>query len=74
MEAILIASGLGKAFPNGHKALVALQDISFSLLPQEFLCVVGPSGCGKTTLLKLLAGLIYFSIMLYYYKKYKRTA
>lgn len=58
MEAILIASRLGKAFPNGHKALVALQDISFSLLPQEFLCVVGPSGCGKTTLLKLLAGLI----------------
>lgn len=33
---------------------VALEDVSFSIEPQEFVSVVGQSGSGKTTLLKLL--------------------
>jgi iron(III) transport system ATP-binding protein len=37
--------------------VVALDDISFSALPPEFVCLLGPSGCGKTTLLRLVAGL-----------------
>jgi NitT/TauT family transport system ATP-binding protein len=55
---ILIAKQLGKSFPNGSGDLVAVEDVNFDLMPQEFLCIVGPSGCGKTTLLKLLAGLL----------------
>jgi NitT/TauT family transport system ATP-binding protein len=55
---ILLARNLGKTFPNGNGGLPALRNVTFSLYPQEFLCVVGPSGCGKTTLLKLIAGLI----------------
>ena len=55
---ILIATDIGKSFPNGNGGLHVLTDISFRLKPQEFLCVVGPSGCGKTTLLKILAGLL----------------
>ncbi len=58
MEPVLIAKRLSKSFPNGSGKLVAIEDVSFELKPQEFLCVVGPSGCGKTTLLKLLAGLL----------------
>ncbi len=58
MKPILIAQNIGKSFPNGSGDLVAIENISFSVMPQEFLCVVGPSGCGKTTLLKLLAGLL----------------
>ena len=33
---------------------VALEDVSFSVEPQEFVSIVGQSGAGKTTLLKLL--------------------
>ncbi|MEA2879263.1 MAG: NitT/TauT family transport system ATP-binding protein [Hyphomicrobiales bacterium] len=35
-----------------------LDDISFSVRPGEFVCIIGPSGCGKTTLLRLAAGLL----------------
>jgi NitT/TauT family transport system ATP-binding protein len=55
---VLNVHKLGKSFPNGTGELVALEEVSFSLYSQEFLCIVGPSGCGKTTLLKLLAGLL----------------
>ena len=33
---------------------IALQDVTFSVEPQEFVSIVGHSGAGKTTLLKLL--------------------
>ena len=42
---------------TADERLLALDDISLSVQPGEFLCVVGPSGCGKSTLLHLIAGL-----------------
>jgi cell division transport system ATP-binding protein len=33
---------------------VALDDVSFSIQPQEFITIVGHSGAGKTTLLKMI--------------------
>jgi NitT/TauT family transport system ATP-binding protein len=38
--------------------VLAIKDISFTVRPSEFLCLLGPSGCGKTTILNILAGLL----------------
>ncbi|HBD24548.1 MAG: cell division ATP-binding protein FtsE [Candidatus Zambryskibacteria bacterium RIFOXYD1_FULL_40_13] len=35
---------------------IALEDISFSIEPKEFVSIVGHSGAGKTTLLKMFLG------------------
>lgn len=34
--------------------MIALEDVNFSIEPQEFVSLVGQSGAGKTTILKLL--------------------
>ncbi len=36
----------------------ALEEISFTVRPGEYISVVGPSGCGKSTLLRVIAGLL----------------
>jgi NitT/TauT family transport system ATP-binding protein len=55
---ILTADRLTMVYPNGNGGLRALESVSLSVRPQEFVCVVGPSGCGKSTLLRLLGGLL----------------
>jgi NitT/TauT family transport system ATP-binding protein len=47
---------LGIRLGTGHQAFDAVQDVSLSIAPGEFVCVLGPSGCGKSTLLGALAG------------------
>ena len=49
---------LGKAYQTRSGVVPALEDVTFTIRGQEFVCIVGPSGCGKTTLLKLIAGLL----------------
>jgi NitT/TauT family transport system ATP-binding protein len=44
---------------GAHEAAVeSLRDVSLSVMPGKFVCLVGPSGCGKTTLLRIMDGLI----------------
>jgi NitT/TauT family transport system ATP-binding protein len=57
-EPIIIARDVSAIFPNGNGGLQALDRVSFSVFPQEFVCVLGPSASGKSTLLRLLAGLL----------------
>ena len=40
----------------GH--LTAVDDVSFNVVPGEFLSVIGPSGCGKSTLFNVIGGLL----------------
>jgi NitT/TauT family transport system ATP-binding protein len=54
----LIVRHVSAVFADPGGSLHALQDLSFQVAPQEFVCVLGPSGCGKTTLLRTLAGLL----------------
>ncbi len=55
---ILSLRQMDMTFPDDNGGLHAVENISFSLHPQEFVCIVGPSGCGKSTLLRVLAGLL----------------
>ncbi len=57
-EPILVVRNLNVVYPNGNGGLRALDQLGFSVQPEEFICVLGPSGSGKTTLLRVLAGLI----------------
>jgi NitT/TauT family transport system ATP-binding protein len=55
---ILVVCDLSLIFPDDNGGLHALDSASFSIQPQEFVCVLGPSGSGKSTLLRILAGLL----------------
>ncbi len=57
-EPILQIKHLSTIFPDGNSGLHALDDLSFSVYAEQFICVLGPSGSGKTTLLRILAGLL----------------
>ncbi|HSQ16139.1 MAG TPA: ABC transporter ATP-binding protein [Anaerolineales bacterium] len=58
LQPTLVVRKVSAVFADPSGGLHALQDLSFSVAPQEFVCVLGPSGCGKTTLLRALAGLL----------------
>ena len=55
---ILRAQGLQVVFESEDSRLEAVQEATFDVLPNEFVCIIGPSGCGKSTLLRALGGLI----------------
>lgn len=55
--AALSVEGLGKHFPARSATVVAVEDVSFTVLPRQVCVLLGPSGCGKSTVLRMIAGL-----------------
>lgn len=47
-------TGLSRSFAGAERAV---DGVSLTLEPGQFVCAIGPSGSGKTTLLRLIAGL-----------------
>src|ERR1035438_9897909 len=56
-DAAVRITEVSKAFGRGPSSVVALDRVSLSVAPGEFVCLIGASGCGKSTLLSLVAGL-----------------
>lgn len=42
---------------DSESPLEILENLSFDVVDDEFVCLLGPSGCGKSTLLKMIAGM-----------------
>ena len=56
MEPILVVDDIFKRFDTQDGGLVAVDHVSFDVVPGEFLSVIGPSGCGKSTLFNIIGG------------------
>jgi len=54
---LLDVRNITKRFGTGEGAIVAVDDVSFSVAPGEFVSIIGPSGCGKSTLFNIIGGL-----------------
>jgi NitT/TauT family transport system ATP-binding protein len=54
----LEAKNISAVFPDKDGGLLALDQVSFSIAPQNFICILGLSGSGKSTLLRILGGLL----------------
>jgi NitT/TauT family transport system ATP-binding protein len=57
-DAILTVDDVSKRFDTPEGPIIAVDHISFTVAPGEFLAVIGPSGCGKSTLFNIIGGLI----------------
>jgi len=54
---VLETKNITKTFPTEKSKILVLDNVSFSVGEDEFVCMVGPSGCGKSTMLRIIAGL-----------------
>jgi NitT/TauT family transport system ATP-binding protein len=55
---ILVVDDIVKQFDTPEGPLLAVDHVSLSVRPGEFLAVIGPSGCGKSTLFNVIGGLL----------------
>ena len=51
---MIIFQNVSKIYKNNSHESAALEDVSFTINPKEFVSIVGKSGAGKSTIVKLL--------------------
>ncbi len=56
--AILAVDDITKRFETPEGVVTAVDGVSLSVAPGEFVGVIGPSGCGKSTLFNIIGGLL----------------
>lgn len=54
--ALLDVRDLDKTFTLDNRAVTAIDRLSLSIEPHEFVAILGPSGCGKSTFLHIVGG------------------
>ena len=57
-ESLLVVDDIVKNFETPDGVVTALDHVSLTVNPGEFLGVIGPSGCGKSTLFNIIGGLL----------------
>src|SRR5919204_4463171 len=57
-DAILVVDDIVKRFETPDGVLTAIDHVSLSVAPGEFVGVIGPSGCGKSALFNIIGGLL----------------
>jgi NitT/TauT family transport system ATP-binding protein len=55
---ILVVDDIVKRFETPDGILTAVDHVSFTVTPGEFVSLIGPSGCGKSTLFNVIGGLL----------------
>ncbi len=53
---MIIFQGVSKYYKGSEGSSTALEEISFTINPKEFVSLVGKSGAGKSTIIKLIIG------------------
>src|SRR5579875_1787883 len=57
MEVLLSLRNIHLEYSSGKKPLVAIDDITFDVMRNEFVSIIGPSGSGKSSLIRIILGL-----------------